>query len=117
MSEQKAKPNVLQMVRLDLTEITSLKLLHVALAKTFGFPNFYGKNYAALVDCLSSLRYPEHGMSAVTIDSKDDSLELQLRNLSACGTEISQTLLGAVEAVNKRAMANGLRPAILISLV
>ncbi|EMH4164457.1 barstar family protein [Pluralibacter gergoviae] len=28
----------------------------------FGFHDFYGKNTHALIDCLTSLRYPEDGM-------------------------------------------------------
>jgi Barstar (barnase inhibitor) len=106
-----------QMIRFDLTDVTTLKLLHEQLAKAFGFPDFYGKNYPALVDCLSSLRYPEDGMSTVTIKSKDESIELQLRNLSLCATDVIRTFLSAIEAVNYRDLRNGYRPSIVISLV
>lgn len=32
------------------------KNFHQKMAETFGFPDFYGKNLAALIDCLSDLR-------------------------------------------------------------
>ena len=32
------------------------KNFHLKMSESFGFPDFYGKNLAALIDCLSDLR-------------------------------------------------------------
>ena len=38
---------------------------HQEFSKAFGFPDFYGKNMNAWIDCMSSLSDPEEGMSTV----------------------------------------------------
>ena len=38
---------------------------HREFARVFGFPDFYGKNMDAWIDCLTSLDAPEDGMSSV----------------------------------------------------
>lgn len=42
-------------VDIDFLDIYS-KNFHLKMAEIFGFPDFYGKNLAALIDCLSDLR-------------------------------------------------------------
>ena len=106
-----------QMIELDLAGVQILPELHRELARVFGFPSFYGNNYPALVDCLSSLRFPEDGMTSVNLASKDDVLELRVKNLSSRGKDIVLTLLSALEAVNGRAMKNGFGPSICLSLI
>lgn len=90
--------------------------LHTALRAAFGFPNFYGGNYPALVDCLSSLRYPDDGMSELVLDSLEDSVELRVSGADSCSEDVLHTLLSAVTAVNHRAKLNGLDDVILLEL-
>src|SRR6266567_980845 len=89
---------------IDLTGIHTIDQLHDLLKKAFGFPDFYGRNYPALVDCWTSLRCPQDGMSEVVLDSMNDCLELYLKNLASCTEEVIRTLISAAEAVNQRAI-------------
>ena len=104
-------------LKLDLTGIADLNALHEELAQLFGFPAFYGKNYPALIDCLSSLRYPDDGMTQVVLKSSSDAIELQVRGLSACNRDTGLTLLSAVESINDRLIQRKLEPSIYLLLV
>ena len=103
-------------VALDLGGMTTTAQLHTALNAAFGFPNFYGGNYPALVDCWSSLRYPDDAMSELVLDSLDDSIELRVAGADSCSEDVLNTLLSAVVAVNHRATLNGLGDVILLEL-
>lgn len=94
----------------------TLKQLHSVLKEAFGFPDFYGNNFPALVDCWSSLRYPDDGMSTVVLGGTEDQLELRVDGLASCPEEVIRTLISAVEAVNARAELNGLDEVILLAL-
>ena len=48
----------------DFKRLKSLRELHEYLLAEFEFFDGYGKNIHALIDCLTSLRYPEEGMLA-----------------------------------------------------
>jgi len=104
-------------LKLDLRGVADLDGLHARLAQLFGFPSFYGKNYPALVDCLSSLRYPDDGMTQVALKSSSEAVELQVKGLSSCAADISLTLLSAVEAINDRLIQRKLEPSIYLLLV
>jgi hypothetical protein len=88
-------------IKIDFLEIKTHEDFHNKLSKIFGFPEFYGKNINALIDCLSSLRYPEDEMSE-TILKKNESLILDVRNINLLKNDILKELLIAIEAVNKR---------------
>lgn len=103
-------------ITFNLKSITTIDQLHTLLRDSFGFPEFYGKNFPALVDCWSSLRYPRHQMSTLHLDSLEDSLEMTLLNMSSCNEEIAKTLISAVELVNQRAALNKLSPVIKLVL-
>lgn len=103
-------------VTIDLRGTTTTDQVHVALSAAFGFPDFYGNNYAALVDCWSSLRYPSDGMSTLTLDSLEDRLELHVANLASCPTDVIRLILSAVEAVNHRARLNDLDEVLVLVL-
>ena len=102
---------------LNLTEVGSLSGLHEAMAKIFGFPEFYGNNYPGLVDCLSSLRYPADGMTSVNLKSNCDAIELRIIGLSSCKYEVVVTLLSAIESVNDRLIQRSMNPSIYLLLV
>jgi hypothetical protein len=103
-------------VAVDLGGMSTTAQLHTALSAAFGFPRFYGGNYPALVDCWSSLRYPDDGMSELVLDSLEDSIELRVAGADSCSEDVLHTLLSAVTAVNHRAKLNGLDDVILVEL-
>ena len=52
-------------VRINTALITDWDLFHEVFSKAFGFPDFYGRNMDAWIDCMSSLDDPDAGMTTV----------------------------------------------------
>ncbi|EET80885.1 Barstar, ribonuclease (Barnase) inhibitor [Campylobacter showae] len=102
-------------VDIDFLDIYS-KNFHLKMAEIFGFPDFYGKNLAALIDCLSDLRTfgDEEPMTRYSLND-DECLLLNVRNLSKASNDLRRKFLLALEAVNTRLSA-GKTPTILVNL-
>lgn len=71
------------------------------LKKELGFPDFFGMNWDALIDCVSYMRQPEAGLSEVFLQANfetDEFLDvvqfINERELSSCGN--SQVLLNLI---------------------
>jgi len=103
-------------IAIDLTRTRTTAQLHAVLKQAFGFPSFYGENFPALVDCWSSLRYPDDGMSSVVLDALDDRLELHVTGLATCAEDVIRVLISAIESVNERARVNQLSEVIVLVL-
>lgn len=54
-------------VRIESEGITDWESFHEVLAEALGFPDFYGRNGDALIDCLSYVDDPEAGMMGITV--------------------------------------------------
>jgi hypothetical protein len=67
-------------ISLDCQKIEDWASFHEEFAKVFGFPDFYGKNMNAWIDCLTSLDAPEDGMSRVHCEP-GSVLTLELKNV------------------------------------
>lgn len=52
-------------VAIDASAISDWPSFHSAFAQAFGFPEFYGRNMNAWIDCMTDLDDPGSGMSAV----------------------------------------------------
>lgn len=52
-------------VHIDGKRINDWDTFHDVFAEAFGFPEFYGRNLNAWIDCLSSLDAPAEGMTKV----------------------------------------------------
>jgi hypothetical protein len=52
-------------VTLDTRRITDWDSFHAVFAEAFGFPDFYGRNMDAWIDCMTSLDDPDAGMTQV----------------------------------------------------
>jgi len=53
------------LVKLDTQRITDWDTFHEVFAAAFGFPDFYGRNMDAWIDCMTSLDEPTDGMTRV----------------------------------------------------
>src|SRR5262245_17924374 len=53
------------LVRIDTTKICDWASFHDVFSETFGFPDFYGRNMDAWIDCMTSLDDPGAGMSKI----------------------------------------------------
>jgi len=66
VDKQKAD-SPMKIVRLDTTRIVDWTSFHKVFAGLMGFPDFYGMNRDAWIDCMSSLN--ESGMTRFTLQS------------------------------------------------
>lgn len=104
-----------KVISIDFKKINDISSLHDDFKQKLGFPDFYGKNINALIDCLSSMRFPEEGMSELTL-KEDETLILELKDFSNSNMIIINNLLIAIEEVNKREANRGRTASILLSL-
>jgi|ERR1700721_3110326 hypothetical protein len=101
-------------VSVDCTRIRDWPSFHDEFAAAFGFPDFYGRNMDAWIDCLTSLDKPEDGMTRVHAPS-GGVLTLQLENAVSFRTEHPDLYAAIVECaafVNWRRIETG-EPAVL----
>lgn len=88
-------------IEIDFSEINDLESMHVMLQKKFGFPDFYGKNGNALIDCWTSLRYPEDGMTEIHLE-ENEILNLVIYSMPLDNSLIVNCFLICVQSVNER---------------
>ena len=62
---------------------------HEAFAELMGFPGFYGQNWNAWIDCMSSIDHPSAELSRVTVDD-GEQLELSVSGY-ACSKDLGQS--------------------------
>ncbi|GAB3539351.1 barstar family protein [Noviherbaspirillum agri] len=104
-------------VRLDGRQIGNWAAFHDACKAAFGFPDFYGRNMDAWIDCLSSLR-DDDGMSSFVLGA-DDVLEIEVPHSSTLrrqAPDILDALEECTAEVNERYVENGENPALSLAL-
>ena len=89
-------------IEIDCKGLTE-KDLHLVFKEKLGFPDFYGMNWDALIDCLSSLRDPETGMTEVSLE-EDEVLLIYCNDLSKSKFD-SNVFVDVIEFVNSRGLA------------
>ncbi|MBB3759189.1 barstar family protein [Xanthomonas arboricola] len=103
-------------VRIDGRQITDKPSFHDVFSAAFGFPDFYGRNYDAWIDCLTHLdASTEEAMTRVRV-LPGELLILYVDHAEAMRhvcPEVLQFLLEATAFVNFRRMDRGL-PAVLV---
>jgi hypothetical protein len=103
-------------IKLDFNKIVSIEDLHKELKEKMGFPEFYGGNVNALIDCLSAMRYPDEEMSKITLGN-EEVLLIEVARLSQSNVVILNNLLIAIENVNNRELNKGRGPSIYMCLL
>jgi hypothetical protein len=91
-------------VKIDMCQIVDRYSLHSVFAEAFGFPEWYGRNMNAWIDCMSSLDYPDDELSEVKCQV-GNIVVLQLENADAFAArapELFQELIDCVALVNWR---------------
>lgn len=68
-------------IRLDFTGCKSYWQFHVILKEAFGFPEYYGKNFDALWDCLDGLFREERTVEIYGLHSLPAAFEEDIRIL------------------------------------
>ena len=102
------------LVSIDCAKIRDWNSFHDEFAAVFGFPEFYGRNMNAWIDCMTSLDEPDHGMTRIHAE-KGTVLTLQLENVTPFREQHPDLYAGIIECaafVNWRRIEVG-TPAIL----
>lgn len=84
------------MVRINADKITDFQTFHTVFAEAFGFPDFYGKNMNAWIDCLTYLDEPDAEMSTVHVLS-GQSLTLVIDNAKSFKERCPDIFMALVE--------------------
>ncbi len=103
-------------VDIPVWQIHDWDSFHDVFATALGFPEFYGRNLDAWIDCLT-YRDEDDGMASVTVEP-GDVLTLQFGEASAFARRCPDQYAALVEAaafVNWRRIETGLRPIIALS--
>ncbi len=98
-----------KIVRINTELITSWDTFHQVFKMTFGFPEFYGNNMNAWIDCMSYIDDKETGMTKVWIN-ETDTLVIQLTNCADFKKsyfDIYMELFESVASVNFRKLDAG----------
>ncbi len=101
------------MARIEASKIVDWESFHRTCADALGFPDFYGKNLNAWIDCLTYLRDGD-GMSRFCL-MEDECLDTEVTDtkaFSACGPEILLALVECTAFVNSRYIEIGQSPAL-----
>jgi hypothetical protein len=104
-------------VKIEGSTICSWESFHDVFATVFGFPEFYGRNMNAWIDCMSDLDDPGSGMTKVTC-KKGDYCLIELNDAeklkSGC-RDAYDALLECSAFVNYRLLEIGNQPLIMLA--
>jgi RNAse (barnase) inhibitor barstar len=71
-------------VRVPLDRISDRESFHTVFAEVLGFPQWYGRNLDAWIDCLTWVDEPESGLTKVVVEP-GDVLTLEVKEfISRC---------------------------------
>ncbi|NMM25932.1 MAG: barstar family protein [Glaciimonas sp.] len=105
-------------VSLNGEAITNWEAFHNESQRMFGFPDFYGRNMNAWVDCMSYLR-DDDNMSLFRL-KPDEVLRIEVQHadfLRKQAPEILDDLTFCIEAINERYADYGEKPALELILL
>jgi len=66
-----------KIIDLPVAEIHDWESFHAVFQRVFGFPDFYGRNMNAWIDCMTDLDDPGTGMTGVSV-AKDEMVVLHI---------------------------------------
>jgi hypothetical protein len=104
-------------VAIDLNEVCDAESFHSVFQAKLGFPEFYGHNFDAWIDCMTRVDRPEDGMSEIHAP-EGGLLVLALFSVKAFRVrcpELFTELIDCVALVNYRRMEMGEHPVLSVS--
>jgi len=106
-----------RILRINCNEIVSREAFHDVFRDALGFPDFYGRNMDAWIDCMSSLDVADAGMTKVHV-SEGEVLVLTLigmRSLRERLPDLARDLEECAAFVNWRRVEQGDSPVLALS--
>jgi RNAse (barnase) inhibitor barstar len=104
-------------VQLDGQRMCDWSSFHTESQEKFGFPDFYGRNMDAWVDCLSGLRDAD-GMSSIAL-APDETLHIEVLHSDIFRSKAPHILVvveDCLDALNERYIENGQNPALQLDM-
>jgi Barstar (barnase inhibitor) len=104
-------------IKIDTRQIIDWPTFHSVFAEKFGFPDFYGRNMGAWVDCMTSLDEPSDGMTSIHALS-GGVVVLQLEHVddfAARCPDIYAVIIESAAFVNWRRIEMGREPVLSLS--
>ncbi len=105
------------LVEIPVREIVDRDSFHTVFRAVLGFPEFYGRNLDAWIDCMRTVDNPAAGMVSVTVEPGvlmvlviDSAEDLRRR----CPQEY-EALIDCVTAVNQDRVSGGLPPVLALA--
>lgn len=96
-------------IKIDTTKIINWDSFHETFKEVFGFPDFYGGNMDAWIDCMTDLDEPNHKMTKVHVN-KGEVLVIELLNVESFKKrtpDIYNKLIECLAFVNYRRIESG----------
>lgn len=107
----------LHVVELSGPELVGSEAFHETFSGAFGFPEFYGRNMNAWMDCMGSLRDPLANMTKVHI-STSETLAILIHDFEAIRETAPEQWLDLIECaafVNRGAINRGEAPLLALA--
>jgi hypothetical protein len=102
---------------LDTRRITDWETFHETFSATFGFPEFYGRNLDAWIDCMTCLDDVDAGMSSIHTPP-GGIITLQLEHIDSFAERCPDQYAAIIECssfVNWRRIERGDSPVLALS--
>ena len=103
--------------RIEGESIRDWNSFHDEFQRVFGFPDFYGRNMNAWIDCMTSLASPGDGMTKIHCPA-GGALVLEIpdaKDLKKRRPELLEAILECAAFVNFRLLDAGESPVLIIS--
>lgn len=104
-------------VKINSDHIRDWDSFHREFNEVFGFPDFYGNNMDAWIDCMTCLDDPDAGLSKINVHS-GEILVLELNNVESFKQRYSEqydALISCVAFVNYRRIEQKREPILTFS--
>ena len=85
-----------RVLKVDGKRLCDEESFHDTFSATLGFPNFYGRNMDAWIDCMSSIDDPDDAMTKVHVE-KGGTLSIHIENYEYFKKTAPRTWLDLIE--------------------
>jgi len=108
---------LVSLVQIDCANIVDWDTFHGEFARAFAFPDFYGRNMNAWIDCMTSVDAPDDGMTGIHCEV-GGFLTIELENVNQLTddrAEFLETIVDCVAFVNYRRIDIDEKPVLALS--
>mgnify|MGYP001298707782 CR=1 FL=1 len=112
-----AKEDIIE-IRLDASKFLTWKTFHSYFQRKFGFPDFYGCNMNAWIDCMRDLDKPEFGMVKTISVNKGQYAVFRILNADTLKSKSPDIYLALIECcafINRSRVEGGELPLVFLS--